>query len=504
MADVLIVDGIIKDRFGNEYGIVKDDRYQMFNSVQDERIIYNQKEIDSLDLKSDGIARIILKDGTIHEHPRRVVIDPKINPYERCDLSRKDLDETIRVFCHRWPDWKELLYLDIINDRIQINERIIGGTDKFRPYMGNGSDLTEIIVELCRQTETITENGKTKTVRFDPKKETVIDAIQTLAFRNTRNSFVDTIRKVEWDGIPRIDTFLYDVGCRADIEQRAEQLYLRFVSRAIFLIALDRTINRSFRSIPFMLILIGEQGTGKSDICRWLGMDWYRSTMKSLDDEQKFIESVVGGVVVELAEGTQFSRKGSVEQLKALIEKEQIQYRKPYDRETTASPITFLSITTTNNPRILTDGSGNRRFYPVFKYRGKSENDKEIEDYSRADILQLWAEALQLYDDGFRWDDELLDPVLNVIFSKMQSSVLDIDPPFEDMKDYLDSYYGSKGSKVSNDDLREWLKAHDYYGKDAENKLQEFAKRYALGFGYRKIGPTTINGQLNKRGFEKI
>ena len=159
MTDVIIVDGIIKDSFGNEYGVVKDDRYLMFNSVQDERIIYSEKEIKSIDLKSDGVARIIMKDGSVHEHPRRTPIDPDINPYERLDYSRKDLDETIRVICHRWPDWKELLYLDSIDNRIYINERMVSSIDRIRPYMNNGSDLTLIIVELCRLTETVTENG---------------------------------------------------------------------------------------------------------------------------------------------------------------------------------------------------------------------------------------------------------------------------------------------------------------------------------------------------------
>lgn len=253
-----------------------------------------------------------------------------------------------------------------------------------------------------------------------------------------------------------------------------------------------------------MPIFIGETGTGKSTVCAKLGLDdWHIETLERPDNEKKFDESVRGAVIVEFAEGTQFGKK-TIEVLKSYVDKKRLRFRDAYGKNSYDHPVNFLTITTTNNPLILTDGSGNRRFYPVFKNKNDQIEDKEIWDYSREDMLQLWAEAYEMYNSGYRWDDKVQDPCLQVLFRKMQNSATGIEPPFEELKDYLDLNCKNAGDRIANDELRLWFNDHAYYGKDVENKLQEFAKDYALGFGYKKIGPTTINGCLNKRGFEKM
>lgn len=492
------------DNSGNKYGFISDKQLTMYNqSEESNTMIYAIERIDSIYSNDNGSVSVILNDGSMETHHRSIETEQIFDPSNILDYSRKDIDTVIRVIQREWINWKELLYFDELDNRIYINHKMVNGKDQFKPYMGDQFDLNIILRRLCTLQETRTDNNHTKVIHFHPTKEMVHDAIKTIGGLNRINSFYESIRKVKWDGIPRIEDFLINVGCHTNniVDELLEQMYLRFVSKNMFLVALERCLNEEYKSIPFMLVIIGEQGQGKSEICKKIGMDWYRATMRSMEDEQKFCESVSGGIIVELVEGSQF-RNTSVEVMKAFVEKDRLQYRKPYDKEVSIEPIRWMTITTTNNPKILTDTTGNRRFFPVFK--DKECSGKQIWEYTKDEILQLWAEALKLYDDGERWDDRLYDESLTLIFEQMQSSVVDIEPPFLDLKDFLNENYSMIGDRISNDELREWFNGKNYYGQDVENKLQIFGKNYAMNWKFKSIGPTTINGSKNKRGYERV
>lgn len=503
----LDLDGVttyIEDDKQNKYGIYDKDtgKITMFNS-NDGRVVYGLQEIESLSLIDDGVCMVALSNGSFHDHTRLIPIDESVNPYEILDYSRKDLNNTINVLKHQYPSWKEYLYFDEVDNRVWINPMMYGGIDSLKPYVGDETDLLQIMDQCCQLTNTIIENKRSRTIRFNPKKETMDDAIKKMAWDNKRNSFLYEIHKVRWDGKPRIDTFLYDVGCRCPdtIEKEyAQELYLRFVGRAIFLIAIDRSINKTIRSIPFMPVLIGEQGSGKSDLCKWLGMDWYRGTITEMTNEKTFYESSNGSIILELTEGTQFYNT-SIEIMKAFVEKDRIQFRGSYEKRETTIPIKFVMVATTNDEKPLIDGSGNRRFYPIRKTRNVVE--KQIEDYTREEILQLWAEALVLYEKGIRWDDDLLDETMQDIFRSVQETATLLPSPFDEIQIYLNSEYPNVGDRISNTQLREYLSNLGWYGKDADKILTKLSKHYCAGFGFKSINATYIDGVLS-RGYERI
>ena len=489
----------LQDDVGNKYGIKDENNLRMCNG-DNGRLIYSLQDVDNVSLK-DEVCIVLLTDGSVFQHKKKINVDESINPYDLLDYTRTDLSNTINVIRHQFPNWMDCLYFDEMDGRIYINPLMYGGINAIKPYIGDGSDLLQILDALCQLTATINENNRIKTIHFKPNKETVEDAIKKLAWDNKRNSFIYRISSVKWDGISRIDTFLSDVGCKAELTNGYdEELYLRFVSRGIFLVALDRSLNTTIRSIPFMPIFIGEQGTGKSDLCKWLGMDWYRGTITEMGKEKMFYESSNGSVILELIEGSQFNNT-SMEIMKAMVEKDRIQFRGSYEKYERTIPIRFLMIATTNNMKPLSDGSGNRRFYPIYKTRDVLL--KQIEEYTDNEILQLWAEALNLYNSGVRWDDDLLDENMQRIFRTIQGDVTSLTPPFDELKDWLDFNYGNIGDRVSNRSVREFLESQGWYGKDAEKKLTTFTKHYAMGFGYRSLKPTSINGELS-RGFERI
>jgi len=492
-------DQYLQDDIGTVFGIMDSDCIRMYNS-DDGHIVHKIKEIESISLKDDACI-VVKTDGSIHEHKKKIQADESINPYEILDYTKTDINNTLKVFKHVFPTWKEYLYRDVLDGRIHINPAMFGGKDEFKPYRGNGSDLIQILDILCQQTNTITENGKTRTIRFNPKKETLADAIDKLAYDNQRNSFIYRIRQVKWDGKERIDLFLWNIGCRAGLtEGYEEELYLRFVSRGIFLVPIDRCLEESIRSIPFMPVIVGEQGTGKSDLCKWLGMDWYRGTITEMSKEKTFYESSSGSVILELIEGAQFDNT-SIEIMKAMVEKDRLQFRGSYEKYEQTIPIRFLMIATTNDMLPLKDGSGNRRFYPIIKTR---DGIREIEDYTEDEILQLWAEALYLYENGSRWDDDLLDPEMDKIFKKMQAKATSYPAPFGDLKDWLDLAYGKVGDRVSNRQIRDFLQEKGWYGKDSDKALSIFTRRYAMGIGFKPIGSTWWDDGERSRGFERV
>lgn len=498
--DVLDTDGdkYLQDDMGTRYGVADSENIRMYNS-SDGRLIYKIKDIDTIIIDGDSCV-IAMNDGTIHEHKRLIEVDESINPYEVLDYTRTDINNTLIVIRHIFPTWKEHLYLDILDNRIHINPLMFGGENIFKPYVGDGSDLLQIMDILCQQTDTVTENNKVRTVRFNPKKETVEDALKKLAWDNRRNSFIDRIRRIKWDGVERVDTFLWSIGCRSGLTEEEENLYLGFVGRGIFLVTLDRSLNESIRSIPFMPVIIGEQGAGKSNLCKWLGMDWYRETIAEMSKEKTFYESSNGSVILELAEGVQFDNT-SITILKAMVEKDRLQFRGSYEKHERTIPIRFLMVATTNDMQPLKDGSGNRRFYPILKTR---DAIKQIEDYTEYEILQLWAEALQMYDNGARWDKYLEDRSMKEIFKKMQSGATSYPAPFNDLKDWLDSCYGKVGNRVSNKQIRDFLQEKGWYGKDSDKVLSTFTRHYAMGFGFEQLNPTWWDDGSQSRGFKRV
>jgi len=272
--------------------------------------------------------------------------------------------------------------VDVLRDRPIIDCSMIGEPGRIVPYEGiNSVELTEIrdILET-KCVQPVEDGGKVKEIRFRSNKEHTHGVITVLAKKNRRDPFIERIRRVGWDGKERLENFLKNIGCSARLsDENKEYAYLAFVSRGIFLSVLERHLDANgvptdgdYEPIKFVPVLIGEQDTGKSTLCRKIGLDqsgWYRATNVSFDQKQKFYEGVQGGVIVELKEGTQMMRD-SAESLKAFTDETRLQYRKPYAVDATSGmKINFTMIVTTNNETILKDDTGNTRFYPVYMSR---------------------------------------------------------------------------------------------------------------------------------------
>lgn len=220
------------------------------------------------------------------------------------------------------------------------------------------------------------------------------DAFNIVSSTRAYNPVTDMLESLEWDGIPRIENLLIKwMKCE-------DCAYSREVSRLIFAGGVHRAFRPGckFDEVP---ILIGEkQGEGKSTFIKWLAMDdkYFNDNISEFDG-QKGIEALQGKWIVEISEMLAFKRAKEVESIKAYISRQTDYYRAPYERFADDYPRRCIFIGTSNSAEILSDRTGNRRFYPILIHSNGFElNDHrdEIKEY----ISQCWAEAVALFREN--------------------------------------------------------------------------------------------------------
>jgi len=203
----------------------------------------------------------------------------------------------------------------------------------------------------------------------------------------------DIVDALAWDGQPRMEGFLSKWMGAAD------NPYTREVSRLIFAGGIHRLYHPGCK-FDIMIVLIGiKQGEGKSTIVRWLALDDRFYSEATEIDSQKGVEQLSGFWIVEMGELLAIARTQEVEAVKAYISRLKDNYRIPYDKHPTARQRSCIFIGTTNNPRFLTDKTGNRRFLPLHVKPSAGQlfaQEHEVKEY----IKQCWAEAKAGMDNG--------------------------------------------------------------------------------------------------------
>ena len=206
--------------------------------------------------------------------------------------------------------------------------------------------------DILRMQEKLQEKGLTGV-----SKETVHGAAEIVAHENNFHPVRDYLEGLEWDGIPRLDTWLSVYAGAEDSE------YTRRVGR-MFLIAMCARVESPGCKFDYMLILEGHQGTRKSTLCRILGGDWFTDNLPDLNSGKEVAGHIRGKWVVEISE-LEAMRKAEATLLKSFISRSVEKYRPPYARRDVEEPRQSVLIGTTNLEDYLKDETGGRRFWPV-------------------------------------------------------------------------------------------------------------------------------------------
>lgn len=216
---------------------------------------------------------------------------------------------------------------------------------------------------------------------------TINTALMQIADLNRFHPVKDWLRSLEWDGVSRIDTWLKDYAGAVGPEP-----YLSDVSRKLLVAMVARVFNPGVK-FDQLIILEGNQGTGKSTLLRKLtGDKWFSDAPLNIGDKDAIL-TMQSKWLIEVGELSSLN-KAEVETFKSFISQQVDRIRAPYGKRVEEHPRQCVILGTTNNDEYLRDLTGNRRFWAV-KTVGKIDHDGVAK--VRA---QLFAEALAFYRLG--------------------------------------------------------------------------------------------------------
>ncbi len=218
-----------------------------------------------------------------------------------------------------------------------------------------------------------------------------------------------------WDGEGRLWTWLPDVF---DCEGNDPDL-VAWASAFLPLGAVWRT-RKPGTKLDELPVLIGERGIGKSSAIAALippehQMDWFVDSLKLSEDDKRKSETIEGRVIAEFGE-MQGASVADREGIKAFLSRrDDGGHRGAYAHNPEPRPRRCVFVGTGNpGPNLPNDPAGNRNFV-IVNVRRKSSVATVVEHVD-AIRLQLWAEAVALYNDGqTAW--------LPVAFAKAQARV---------------------------------------------------------------------------------
>lgn len=285
---------------------------------------------------------------------------------------------------------------------------------------------------------------------FSPLK---FDLVRRAIHKQAEEDWVDSIQEwvdtlPEWDGVHRVDTFVERyLGA-------APSPYARAVSRYQWSAMMGRILDPGAQT-DMVLILVSEQGTGKSSAVRAMAPSLNEYIEISLsDNEENLCRLTKGKVLIELAELRGLKTK-EMETIKAFVTRREGEYAKKYVENPTMYKRRFLMIGTTNDEEILSDATGSRRWLPI---RVGVQDVAAI----KRDHAQLWAEAKALYrKEGICWSEaqslaseehthfEMYDSVAEDIARWLRTPDLSGRPPstreFLQVSDIMREVYHAEG-----------------------------------------------------------
>lgn len=457
------------------------------------------RTITKIDLSEEKKLIVDFTDGSQAEYNPHIVKkeEPKIKPTDVFEIPNNQttplhdgtftsIEECI-VNLYGEENLKKYLYTNILDERVYFDSTLINDENPtIQPYSGN-RELT-IVIQQLEQQYSYVERGIVKRPKF--VKKNVDDVLTKLGLSNRKNPFMDMVEQTEYKGMFHPGKFLRDIGCTTRLpeidDSKESETYLYAVGCALFLSIIERQKNLElYRPIRFVPIIIGDQSKGKSTICVKLGLDgkFNEESAESITDRKAYYEEIDGCVIAEVAEGTQFvlSKQNAY---KAYFDDNYKHYRKPYDRHPTKIPKHWVEIITSNDNEILTDVTGNTRYFPIFM-DGLEDPIIRIQDHSVDDMLQLYACALEMYERGERWHTYIETPEIEKIAEKIRHGVTkDVEGllQIEDMAKSLDV-----GESLSKAEIKYTLRIEPYYYSDEiiNNAIKMFGKA-CNRYGFRK------------------
>jgi hypothetical protein len=255
---------------------------------------------------------------------------------------------------------------------------------EIRRAVGEWQAFTDAELNSLRSVASCAEYG------YRPTKEFFRDMLGNLARQACYDPVLDYIDSAKWDGVKRLDTWL-PTCCGVPNDD-----YNKAIGRNVIGGIVKRARHPGCKHDEVM-ILIGKQGCGKSNLTKVLALrpEWHTDGVTFEGRPQDIVPQFHGKLVIELSELDGMHRR-DVGSVKRIISTSTDNFTAKYEAYSTDYERRFIFIGTCNLENPLVDDSGNRRFYPVRIPDGVQINV----EWLRENIEQLFAEAATLETAG--------------------------------------------------------------------------------------------------------
>ena len=252
------------------------------------------------------------------------------------------------------------------------------GRDEWRPM--TDADVVRLRISLER-------------MRFKTApKELVRDAVVLVAAQNRYDSAQLWLGGLEWDGVPRVATFLETyLGVKPGA-------YATAVSRYIWTALAGRVLQPGVKA-DMVPIFEGAQGLRKSSAIEAMAPSPETFVEIDLaDKEDDTVRKLRGALVAEIAELSGLHTR-DLEGIKKFVVRKVEKWVPKYKEFLSTFKRRLLFIGTTNRVEILADDTGNRRWLPLHIEWADAEGIGHA-------CAQLWAEGAVLFEaGGVAWRD---------------------------------------------------------------------------------------------------
>lgn len=346
----------------------------------------------------------------------------------------------------------------------------------------NDQPLDEAIRALIRMNARDNGYGSYKTSRAP--LSALEDMITVLARRRRYHPVRDWLDSLEWDGADHVanlaDHFVDTAPPIIREDGKAQSQFHAFLYRWM-LQAVDR-VYRPSESEPFMLVLDGGQGLGKSYFSQWLcpikhdGIHQEKPISPNNAEHHRFMATVWIWEVGELGSTMKHADR---EALKHFITQTHLTFRVPYARDPITRPALSSFIGTINNEvGFLDDPTGSRRFAVVPLAGVKRSYSQDV------DPTQMWAQVMHAYKAG---EPATLDSaeraarlIGNEQYKKPSDATeailkyYDVDPEQSDWWTYtIDIVQSLNGRDLKTNSTKVGIALRDLLGKPAEQRQKD-------------------------------
>ena len=244
-------------------------------------------------------------------------------------------------------------------------------------------------------------------------------ALRDVALQQRVDVLEEHVRRVAWDGVPRVDAFASRyLGCE-------DTPYHRAVGRVLLLSMAARALRPGCQ-VDTLIVLEGAQGCGKSTAVKVLAGGFF-AELEGTFGTKDAAEQVEGAWLVELPELQALSR-AEVTAIKSFATRASDRFRRAYARTVTDVARRSVMIGTTNADAYLRDETGGRRFLCVLCLRVDLAALRE-------DRAQLIAEAVARVDAGEAW--HITDAAVQADAAEAARDRYESDPWEADLASFL-------------------------------------------------------------------